>query len=264
MRRILPEMPIPLRLPFGAWWLAERSALDQELMHNEFETMETGFVKRLLGPSMMAIDIGAHHGLYTLLLSKCVGPKGRVMAFEPSPRECERLKKHLRWNRCSNVELVPCALGDERGEADLFLVEGSQDWCNSLRPPAVDQPTETVRVSVRRLDDVLAEREIAKVDFIKLDVEGAELPVLHGAMRLLRGESRPAILAEVEDDRTLPWGYPAREILQFLIRMDYRWFAIAAKGALLPISCDQQTYEANLVALPVERVAEFANSLEQT
>jgi FkbM family methyltransferase len=264
MRRILPEMPIPLRLPFGAWWLAERSALDQELMYSEFETMETGFVKRLLRPSMTAIDIGAHHGLYTLLLSKCVGPKGRVMAFEPSPRECERLKKHLRWNRCSNVELVPCALGEERGEADLFLVEGSQDWCNSLRPPQVDAPTEAMRVYVRRLDDVLAEREIAKVDFIKLDVEGAELPVLHGAMRLLRGKSRPAILAEVEDDRTLPWGYPAREILQFLIRMDYRWFAIAAKGALLPISCDQQTYDTNLVAFPVERAAEFVNLLEQT
>ncbi|HET8923500.1 MAG TPA: FkbM family methyltransferase [Candidatus Acidoferrum sp.] len=264
MRRILPEMPIPLRLPFGAWWLGEKSALDRELMYNEFETMETGFVERLLRPGMTAIDIGAHHGLYTLLLSKCVGSKGRVMAFEPSPRERERLKKHLRWNRCSNVELVPCALGEERGEADLFLVEGSQDWCNSLRPPAVDQPTETVRVSVRRLDDALAEREIVKVDFVKLDVEGAELPVLHGAMRLLRGELRPAILAEVEDHRTLPWGYPAREILQFLIRLDYRWFAIATKGALLPISCDQQTYDANLVALPVERTREFVSLLEQT
>ncbi|HET9995786.1 MAG TPA: FkbM family methyltransferase [Candidatus Acidoferrum sp.] len=262
-RRILPGMPIPLRLPFGAWWLAERSALDEELIYNQFEKMETRFAERLLRPGMTAIDIGAHHGLYTLLLSKRVGRQGRVVAFEPSPRECERLKKHLRWNRCSNVELVPCALGEEPGETDLFLVEGYQDWCNSLRPPAVGGPAKTVRVSVRRLDDALAERNISKVDFIKLDVEGAELSVLHGAMRLLQSESRPAILAEVQDIRTLPWGYGAREILQFLIRMNYRWFAIAAKGALLPVSCHQESYDANLVALPVERAEEFLNLLGQ-
>jgi FkbM family methyltransferase len=262
-RRIFPEMPIPLRLPFGAWWLAEKSALDHELIYNEFERMETEFVKRLLRRDMTVVDAGAHHGLYALLASKRVGWDGRVIAVEPSPRECARLEKHLRLNRCSNTELVPCALGEDPGETDLYLVDGFQDWCNSLRPPAVDEPVRTVRVSVRRLDDVLAELGVRKVDFIKLDVEGAELSVLYGAMKLLQRESRPAILAEVQDTRTRPWGYAAREIIQFLIRMDYRWFAIAAKGALLPISCDQESYDANLVALPVERTEEFLALLGQ-
>ncbi len=263
-RRIFPGMPIPLRLPFGAWWLAEKSALDHELIYNEFERMETGFVERLLRPGMTVIDAGAHHGLYTLLASKRIGRKGRVIAFEPSPRECERLEKHLRMNRCSNADLVPCALGEDPGETDLYMVDGFQDWCNSLRPPAVDEPVRTVRVSVRRLDDVLAELDVTKVDFIKLDVEGAELSVLHGATKLLQRESRPAILAEVQDIRTEPWGYAAREIIQCLIRMDYRWFAIAAKGALLPISCEQETYDANLVALPVERTEEFLGFVGQS
>jgi FkbM family methyltransferase len=262
-RRVFPGMPIPLRLPFGAWWLAEKSALDHELIYNEFERMETDFVKRLLRRNMTVVDAGAHHGLYTLLASKRVGWHGRVIAVEPSPRECERLEKHLRLNRCSNTELVPCALGEDPGEADLYLVDGFQDWCNSLRPPAVDEPIRTVRVPVRRLDDVLAESGVSKVDFLKLDVEGAELSVLYGAMKLLQREPRPAILAEVQDIRTQPWGYAAREIIQFLIRMDYRWFAIAAKGALLPISCDQETYDANLVALPVERTEEFLCLLGQ-
>jgi FkbM family methyltransferase len=226
--------------------------------------METRFVERLLRPGMTVIDAGAHHGLYTLLASKRVGRKGRVIAIEPSPRERERLGKHLRVNRCSNTELVPCALGEDPAEMDLYLVDGFQDWCNSLRPPEVDEPIRTVRVSVRRLDDVLAELGVSKVDFIKLDVEGAELSVLHGAMKLLQRESRPAILAEVQDIRTLPWGYAAREIIQFLIRMDYRWFAIAAKGALLPISCDQESYDANLVALPVERTEAFLALLGQS
>src|SRR3989442_13785888 len=96
-------------------------------------------------------------------------------------------------NRCSNTELVTCALGEDPGEAELYLVDGIHDWCNSLRPPAVDEPVRTVRVSVRRLDDVLAESGVTKVDFMKLDVEGAELSVLYGAMKLLHRESRPGI-----------------------------------------------------------------------
>src|SRR5947209_3921751 len=177
-RRVFPGMPIPLRLPFGAWWLAEKSALDQELIYNEFERMETEFVMRLLRRDMTVVDAGAHHGLYTLLASKRVGWDGHVIAIEPSPRECVRLEKHLRMNRCSNTELVPCALGENPGEEDLYLVDGEQDWCNSLRRPAVNEPIHTVRVPVRRLDDVLAESGVSTVDFVKLDVEGAELSVL--------------------------------------------------------------------------------------
>jgi hypothetical protein len=120
-----------------------------------------------------------------------------------------------------------------------------------------------VRVPVRRLDDILAETEISKVDFLKVDVEGAELSVLYGALKLLHRESRPAMLVEVQDVRTRRWGYAAREILQFLARMDYEWFAIAAHGKLLPVSCQEENYDANLVALPAERVAEFMGLLSQ-
>ena len=52
---------------------------------------------------MTVLDVGAHHGLYTLLASKCVGRKGRVIAFEASPRECRRLQRHVSLNRCTSV-----------------------------------------------------------------------------------------------------------------------------------------------------------------
>ncbi|MGH9678074.1 MAG: FkbM family methyltransferase, partial [Candidatus Acidiferrum sp.] len=226
-RRVFPGMPIPLQLPFGAWWLAEKGALDHELMYNGFEEAEMRFVQRLLRPGMTVLDIGAHHGLYTLLASKCVGRNGRVIAFEPSPRECRRLAKHVRVNRCRNVDLKYCALGNERGEADLFVVDGFRDWGNSLRPPAVPEPTRRVRVLVQRLDDALAGCGVEQVDFIKLDAEGGELAVLQGAWKLLQTAPRPAILIEVEDTRTRPWGYPACEIMRLLARWNYRWFALS-------------------------------------
>jgi FkbM family methyltransferase len=262
-RRVFPEMAIPLRLPFGAWWLAERGALDHELMYNGFEETEVRFVQRLLRPRMTVVDIGAHHGLYTLLTAKRVGRRGRVIAFEPSPRECRRLTKHIRVNRCRNVEIETCAVGDRSGEAELFMVDGFRDWGNSLRPPAVPEPTRTVHVPVRKLDDVLAEHGIEHVDFIKLDAEGGELAVLEGARKLLQTAPRPAILAEVEDIRTRPWGYPAREIMQLLAHWNYRWFALSETGSLYPASSDDESYDSNYVALPDERAEEFQRLLAE-
>lgn len=262
-RRIFPGMPIPLRLPCGVWWLAEEGILDQKLLFGEFETMERRFVKRLLRRDMTVVDVGAHHGLYTLLASKCVGWHGRVVAIEPSPRERARLEKHLGLNRSSNVELIPCAAGEDPGQAELYVVERFNDVCNSLRFPDTPEPVKTQQVQVRRLDDILSELDISKVDFMKLDAEGAELSVLYGATKLLNRSPRPAMLVEVQDVRTKPWGYAAREILQFLMRVDYQWFAIAAKGALLPIPCNLETYDANLVALPIERTEEFLSLLGQ-
>ncbi|MHB8503924.1 MAG: FkbM family methyltransferase [Candidatus Acidiferrales bacterium] len=262
-RRVFPEMPIPLRLGFGAWWLAEKGALDHELMYNGFEETEVRFVQRLLRPGMTVLDIGAHHGLYTVLTAKRVGRRGRVIAFEPSPRECRRLAKHVRVNRCRNVEVEACALGNQCGEAEFYVVDGFRDWGNSLRRPAVPEPTRQVRVPVRRLDDVLAERGIGHVDFLKLDAEGGELAVLEGAKRLLQTAPRPAILAEVEDIRTRPWGYAAREIMQLLARWNYRWFAFSETGTLYPASPDDESYDANFVALPEERAEEFQRLLAE-
>ncbi len=72
LRRFWPSLPIPIRLPFGAWWIVRNSALDYELLTTGFETAEIRFVQRFLRPGMTVLDVGAHHGLYTLLASRLV------------------------------------------------------------------------------------------------------------------------------------------------------------------------------------------------
>ncbi len=212
---------------------------------------------------MSVLDIGAHHGFYTLLASRLVGPKGRVFSFEPSPRERKALRLHLRLNRCKNVDLQDLALGDQNADSDLYVVEDWAAGCNSLRPPDVAARTSPVSVHVVRLDDWLTEHKIDRVDFIKLDVEGAELSILKGALRLLKGASRPVILAEVQDTRTLPWGYRARDIVTTLEGWGYQWFQPSARGSLLEIGPDRDAFDANLVAVPSELTREVLYRLGQ-
>jgi hypothetical protein len=132
-----------------------------------------------------------------------------------------------------------------------------------LRAPVLFESTFKIPVQVCPVDDVLLELGISRVDFIKLDVEGAELSALKGTARLLRGVARPAILVEVQDVRTQPWGYPSRAIVEFLTRAGYRWFELDADGSLRPTSHDLNYYDANLVALPREREREFRNLVER-
>ncbi|HZV88633.1 MAG TPA: FkbM family methyltransferase [Candidatus Binatus sp.] len=254
--RYLPGIPLPLRLPFGAWWLAENDFAGAALLEGRFEDPERAFVARFLKPGMTVLDIGAHKGLYSLISAFKIGSSGRVYAFEPSPRERKRLNQHIRLNRCRNVCVFDFALGESEGDADLFVVQGTETGCNSLRRPDVAQPVRSVRVPVKVLDEVLREQKILAIDFIKLDVEGAERDVLKGAEKLLERQLRPVIFAEVQDLRTEPWGYPAKEIIEHLLQRNYRWFKIDADGWLQALDVSASKFDGNFVACPEERTGE--------
>jgi FkbM family methyltransferase len=231
------------------------------MFNSGFENTERSFVDRFLRPGMTVLDIGAHHGYYTLLASRKVGPRGLVLAIEASPRERKTLRLHVRINRCKNVRIESRALGEVEGTAELYLVRGTETGCNSLRKPDVAQPTEIVSVRVDLLDCVLRDQNVARVDFIKLDVEGAELSVLKGAAQLLTNQQRPVILAEVQDIRTRPWGYPAREVVRYLSSFNYRWFLPLADGRLERIDAEQKEYDGNFVAIPEEQIASLGDMI---
>ena len=253
LRSLLPTPPPTIVLPFGAKWILTGSALDYGVHDRWFENAEISFVQRMLKTGMTVLDIGAYHGLYTLLASACIGPTGRVIAFEPSDRERAKLKRNVRLNSCPNVRVEGLALAGCTGKAEFFLVQGIEDFCNSLRPPAVDAKTQTVKVRTISLDEFLGRRKIAFVDFIKIDTEGAELEILRGARKLLSSRPRPVLLMEIAEIRTAPWGYPAREIIHFMKELEYVWFSVRLDGSLAELEPDHNLQDTNLVAVPNER-----------
>jgi len=254
---LLSKLRLPVRLACGAWWLPRNDALTDRLLGDGFENAERYFVERFLQPGMTVLDIGAHHGLYTLLASRRVGPSGKVVSFDPSPRERKALRLHLMLNRCKNVTVEACALGDEDSKSELYVVEDWASGCNSLRPPDVSARTSRLPVQVVRLDDWVANHKINRIHFIKLDVEGGELAVLKGASHLLECRPRPVLLVEVQDVRTQPWGYRARQIIDHLEKKEYRWFGLSADGSAKELDLSANDFEGNFVACPEESIGVF-------
>ena len=263
-RRFVSDGPVPIRLPFGAWWLARHSALDSSLMGGTFEPDILRFAERYLVPGMSVLDIGAHHGLYSLLAAKQVGRSGRVVAFEPSPRERKRLEENIRLNFFRNITIESFALGPEASEAKLYQVSGAEDYCNSLRPPAGKPIERNVQVKVTSLDEFLSGQTQTKFDFVKIDTEGAELGILQGAVKFLTTHPRPTLLCEVAEIRTSNWGYHAAEIVTLLRDREFEWFAVVADGSLTRLDANQDLSDANLVAIPSEAVNETLRRVNAT
>jgi FkbM family methyltransferase len=208
---------------------------------------------RLLRPGMNVLDIGAFHGLYSVIAAKRVAPAGQVRAFEPSLRDQRRLRLHIGMNRLSNVVIEPYAVSAATGTAEFYVVTRGFTTMNSLRPPATDDPVDRTVAPTISLDDYCKNREIRSVDLIKVDVEGAELGLFSGARAVLR-DVRPLILCEVLDWVTRPWGYEAREIVQHLSEYGYEWFEVDDAGGLR-VHLKQKAYPEvrNYLAIPEER-----------
>lgn len=256
-RSSVARIPVPVYLPFGAFWIARNDNIGQLIKNGNFERPETAFVGRFLTPGMTVLDLGANQGYYTLLASRSVGNSGRVFSFEPSPRERKALALHKRLNRCKNVTIVGLAVGAEEREIDLYVVRGHETGCNSLRPPIAMSESEPVRVKMVRLDDWLQREQVSRVDFIKLDVEGGELDALKGAQALLQRRPRPVVMIEVQDLRTQPWGYRAKEIIEHLNHKDFQWFRVSADGAVAALDQQAEEFDGNFIACPIERLEQL-------
>lgn len=173
------------------------------LVHQRFGEPELYELDRLVRPGTLAVDVGAHFGVYSLALARLVGKQGRVLSVEPIEEDALMLERAARTLRLP-INVVHCALSSVSGEAELHvpLLGGAQKTALSHLSPAgshgqVGQAASR-SVRTRRLDDLLAAVDVP-VSFIKIDVEGHELEVLAGAEQTLR-EQRPNLLIEINHD----------------------------------------------------------------
>ncbi len=159
----------------------------------------TCHLKEWVPPGGIALDVGANIGIFTLLLLDAVGPSGFVWAFEPDPQNLPWLLCNLEANGAQQaVRVERVAASRSPGKLPLYQ-DLTTSRTSSLVPNAWHPdpaPVAEVMVETRPLDDYL--NAMPRVDFIKIDTEGAELDVLEGSKRLL-AKFRPTVLVEVID-----------------------------------------------------------------
>lgn len=139
----------------------------------------------------VVIDIGANIGYFTVLLANLVGPKGKVYAFEPDPRNVELLQRTIEKNGWTNVIVEQKAVSNKAGELLLYQ---TQSWsANTLVP---HENISTVKVPVVTLDEFLANED--HVNFVKIDTDGSEPFVIDGMSQLIKRSPNLKVLAEYQ------------------------------------------------------------------
>jgi len=204
-------------------WLSWQSHIVYTL--GIYEPQIICLLRAAVKPGDFCIDVGAHLGYLTLVLSRMVGHSGRVVSFEPVPENFRALQENIRLNKATNVDLHNTAISDSSGAISIACV-AQQTF--SWTPSAVSQNSadnlNTIICNSVTLDDFLAGTpRIPRL--IKIDVEGAELLVLRGAIRILE-TCGPILYLEIHN-----WGSPASaEVLRFLEERGYFSEIVGTRG----------------------------------
>jgi FkbM family methyltransferase len=217
---------------FQIYLAADDAAVGRHVRDDNYERDVTAAVRRLLRPGMGVVDLGANIGYFSMLSAALVGPAGRVFAVEPNPRNARMIEASRRANGFANVLVMQIAAGVQAG---LLVLHRSHS--NGTTSPLTDDlnamfGAETV--PCLPVDAVLPPDQ--RIDFIKVDVEGAEYLALQGCERTI-ARWRPIIISEVSPG-LMPGisGIDAPGYLTWLLRHGYTVSVIQPDGACGPAS----------------------------
>jgi FkbM family methyltransferase len=201
---------------------------------NIFERQTRRALSKLTEPSATVLDIGANVGAHTLHLAKCVGPGGKVLAFEPTGFAFRKLSRNIALNPSLNPRIVayhcflaasdraqmPTSIYSSWPLAEHFIEDSA---AKDIHSKHMGHAMSTEAAHARSIDSILLETNTPRVQLVKLDVDGFECEVLRGAELLLR-DSRPTFVMElapyVLDER----GTSLVELVDIFYQYGYRFY----------------------------------------
>lgn len=220
--------------------------IDASLYYSgSFEADAERSIAASLEAGCVAIDIGANFGYHSFAMARRCGPAGRVIAIEPTSWAFAKLRRNAALNPFTNIDFLRLGLGD----ADLGEITTA--FQSSYRLDGQSSMVEE-RIEIRRLDTLVAQLELNRLDFIKLDVDGHEARVLRGARQTL-ARFRPQMLFEITPSALRRNGDDPGELIGMLLALGYN-FRTEAGAPIADIhrhcAAIADGLSANLLALP--------------
>jgi len=236
----------------------DHRSIPLEIMNfNDYELSELRMIQALLNPKSVVIDIGANTGWYSLSLSKHI-PKGRIVAFEPLPEIYSLLKRNIELNHCKNIRALNIGLAEKKGACE-FYYNPKVTGATSLRDLNPEAKAKKVTCKVETLDSMMR-RLPSHIDLIKIDVEGAELLVIKGALALLRATT-PVLFLEMLRKWSAKFSYHPNDIIALLGSIGYRCYCVK-HGRLAKVSAvTDNTQETNFFFLNTKKHAHLIKKL---
>ncbi|MEA5518137.1 FkbM family methyltransferase [Limnoraphis robusta] len=223
------------------------------------EVTEQLLVKNLIRSGMTVFDIGANVGDYTLLFSELVEQAGRVYVFEPTYSTYNKLTERVQQQKCENVEIYQNAIFSENIEIEFNEFAEEYSVWNSIGKPQMLNPdnaleyvpiVKTERVDAITLDSFCQQHDIKTIDYLKIDVEGAESDALLGALGLLREKAVRFIQFEISQKMLEGLSRKAQDTFDILIQNGYECHRITPDGKIGEEVRDSDSFYENYIAFP--------------
>src|SRR5262245_38953169 len=226
-----PPGPLVSRLKFGPKiWLMPNDLIGRHLFYQRvWEGSTAKHFCEGLRPGDTVLDVGANIGQYTLLAGTKVGSSGKVFAVEPGTAARSLLERSISLNGLKNVSVLPIAAWDS--DTMLYLNSSEPDNCGaaevSVKAPEVSANAATI--PARKLEPILRELGCERIDVLKIDIEGAELPALRGLEGYFDDHPPRRVYCELcgAHDR---FGDPINDLLGFFDRFGYQASVFSDEG----------------------------------
>lgn len=189
---------------------------------DQYEKEELDLTLKLIKENFVVFDIGANIGWYSIIIGK-LKKNAKVYAFEPIPQTFKFLKKNIKLNRLENVILFNLGLSDKSGKFTLYF-SPERTGNASFQNLSGNKKTKKIACKVTTLDDFVKKRR-TRCDFIKCDVEGAELLVFKGGIKTI-DKFKPIILTEMLRKWSAKFNYHPNDIIKLLRSHGYKCFSI--------------------------------------
>jgi FkbM family methyltransferase len=213
------------------------------------------YIHNTVKSGSVCIDIGANIGAISLALWSRAVPGGCVISVEADPRNIPRLKANLRLNGYPDGHVVNAAVADQNVEMKLRCYPPDHNGWQTLGNPRFSRGVDSFTIDVQAVTfrDLVASRKFERVDFVKMDVEGAELLVLDGMAACLKKEQIGCVIFEVNPLTLEGFGRTVSDLMRFWTGFNYRLFLLDQNGSPTPLVGEwPETLVGDCIAVPME------------